>query len=92
MAACSLLVESPRELLSQAIIDAIRSFPETHRRIFVQVRYEGRRVEDAAIALGISETEARQILQQCERKLIRNLREFRHITGFSGFQTRFLHL
>ena len=80
MGACSLLVESPRELLSQAIIDVVRSFPENHRRIFVQVRYEGRSVDEAARALGISVSEARQILEQCERKLIRDLREFRHNT------------
>jgi DNA-directed RNA polymerase specialized sigma24 family protein len=92
MGACSLLVESPRELLSQAIIDVVRSFPENHRRIFVQVRYEGRPIDEPARALGINVSEARQILEQCERKLIRDLREFRRSTDSSRFQTRPLDL
>jgi DNA-directed RNA polymerase specialized sigma24 family protein len=78
MAACSVLVDSPRELLSQAIVDVVRSFPENHRRLFVQVHYGGRHVEEAARSLGISVSEARQILEQCERKLVKNLRQFRH--------------
>ena len=52
MAACSVLVESPRELLSQAIVDVVRSFPENHRRMFVQVHYGGRHLEEAARSLG----------------------------------------
>jgi DNA-directed RNA polymerase specialized sigma24 family protein len=75
-----MLVESPRELLSQAIVDVVRSFPENHRRIFVQVHYGGRHVEEAARSLGISVNEARQILEQCERKLVKNLRMFRGTT------------
>ena len=87
MGACRLFVESPRELLSQAIIDVVQSFPENHRRIFVQVRYEGRPIDEAARGLGISVSEARQILEQCERKLLRDLREFSRSTDSSRFQT-----
>jgi DNA-directed RNA polymerase specialized sigma24 family protein len=80
MAACSVLVESPREILSQAIVDVVRSFPENHRRIFVQVHYGGRHVEEAACSLGIGVSEARHILEQCERELVKNLRQLRGIT------------
>jgi DNA-directed RNA polymerase specialized sigma24 family protein len=80
MAACSVLVESPRELLSQAIVDVVRSFPENHRRVFVLVHYGGRHVEEAARSLGIGASEARQILEQCERRLVKNLRQFRGTT------------
>jgi DNA-directed RNA polymerase specialized sigma24 family protein len=92
MAACNILVESPRELLSQAIVGVVRSFPENHRRVFVQVHYGGRPVEEAARSLGISVSEARQILEQCERKLVKNLRQFRGTTDCSHPHLRLLAL
>jgi DNA-directed RNA polymerase specialized sigma24 family protein len=92
MAACSVLVESPRELLSQAIVDVVRSFPENHRRMFVLVHYGGRHVEEAARSLGIGVSEARHILEQCERKLVKNLRQFRGITDCLRAHVRSLAL
>jgi hypothetical protein len=42
--------------------------------------------------LGISVSEARQILEQCERRLVNNLRQFRHAADCSQVYVRSLSL
>ncbi len=70
-------LERNRELLSQAILDVLRSWPELHQRVFVQAHYQGRSVEAISGALGLSPVDARMILESCDRRLRAALRGLR---------------
>ena len=77
MATASLRLEPSREALSQTIVDCLKSWPEMQRRVFVEIHYSGRSIEEAARILGLPQHELRQILQNCERRLYRALRGLR---------------
>jgi DNA-directed RNA polymerase specialized sigma24 family protein len=81
MAAAGLRFERSRELLSQAILESLKSWPEFQRRIFIEIHYRGRSVEEVSRALSLQQTEVTEILQQCERKLHRALKVFRDRTS-----------
>jgi DNA-directed RNA polymerase specialized sigma24 family protein len=81
MAAAGLRFESSRELLSQAIVESLKSWPEFQRRIFIEIHYRARSVEEVSRALGVQQTEVIEILQRCERKLHRALKVFRDRTS-----------
>ena len=70
--------EAARDLLSEAIVHAIRSWPEDPRRIFMLVHYAGRSIEEVADSTGMKPVEVRRILEAYERRLRSSLRSFRH--------------
>lgn len=69
--------EHPRDLLAQAIIASLQSWPELERRIFVEVRYCGKSPYEVAELLGLQHAEVSQALEQCELKLYRALKTLR---------------
>jgi DNA-directed RNA polymerase specialized sigma24 family protein len=77
MSAVTFELERNRELLSQAIMDVLKSWPELHRRVFEQAHYQGNSVEKISGSLGLSATDVRLILESCDRKLRSALRSFR---------------
>ncbi len=79
MASCMPETERERELLSQAILRTLQSWPEFHRRIFSEVHYRGRSVETVAQTYAMSTGEVSALLEDCERKLWKALRLFRPI-------------
>ena len=81
MAALNNVMDRSRELLSQAILDVLGSWPELDRRVFVQAHYQGRPIENISGCLGLSTAEVRRILETCERKLLSALRDFRNAAG-----------
>lgn len=70
-------LERNRELLSQAIMDVLKSWPELHRRVFEQAHYQGDSVQKISGSLGLSATDVSTILESCDRKLRWALRSFR---------------
>ncbi len=66
-----------RELLSQAIVDVLASWPELHRRVFEQAHYQGHSMEKISGSLGLSVANVRMILEGCDRRLRAALRSFR---------------
>jgi DNA-directed RNA polymerase specialized sigma24 family protein len=72
--------EPSRDLLSQAIVESLKSWPEFQRRIFIETHYCGRSVEEIARALELGTGEVVQILQRCERRLYRALSALRNGT------------
>ena len=75
--AAELRFEQLRELLSQTIVESLNSWPDTHRRVFIEAHYGGRSAEEIACAMGLRQSDVIQILQHCERKLYRALKAFR---------------
>ena len=69
--------QSSRTLLLKAITSALQSWPELHRRVFIQTHYEGKSVQEISQANGIETIEVRQILESSEHRLRDALREFR---------------
>jgi len=82
MAIAGLRLEPSRDLLSHAIVESLKSWPELHRRIFIDIHYGGRPVDEISHTLGLRQSEVTQILQHCERKLYHALRVLRD--GTSG--------
>jgi DNA-directed RNA polymerase specialized sigma24 family protein len=80
MATAELRLEPPRDLLSQAIVESLRSWPELERRVFAEIHYCGRSQEDVARTLSLQTEEVAQILEQCEQKLHSALKIFRNGT------------
>ncbi len=76
MSGGSMELERNRELLSQAIVDVLMSWPEIQRRVFEQAHYQGRSVEEISGSLGLSATNVRMILENCDRRLRAALRDF----------------
>lgn len=70
-------MEKTRELLSERIMEVLRSWPELNRRVFVRSHYQGESVEDISVSLGLNAIQVRQILENCDRKLRAALKSFR---------------
>ena len=81
MATAGLRIEPSRNMLSQAIVETLNSMPEVQRRIFIEIHYGGRSVEDVSRRMGMPQSEVNQILQYCERRLYRALKIFRDGTS-----------
>jgi DNA-directed RNA polymerase specialized sigma24 family protein len=77
MAVVALGLERTRELLSEAIVEVLRSWPELHRCVFVQSHYRGESVEQLSNSLHIDASEIRIILEHCDRMLRAALKGFR---------------
>jgi DNA-directed RNA polymerase specialized sigma24 family protein len=65
-----------REYLSQAIVEAVRSWPDSDRRIFVQAHYEGKSAEEISNSSGLRLKDVFQILRVCEWRLSMSLHGF----------------
>lgn len=83
--------EPSRDLLSQAIVDVLQSWPELQRRVFVETHYHGRPVEEVSLSLALRPSEVTQILQHCERKLLRALKAFRDETPSEASESLPIH-
>ncbi len=81
MATNGIAFEGSRELLSQAIVESLNSWPEIHRRVFVETHYRNRSVEEISRDLGIGCREVTQILENCEHRLFHALKVFRDVTS-----------
>jgi DNA-directed RNA polymerase specialized sigma24 family protein len=77
MAATALNLNYPRNLLYEAIVKEVRSWADLPRRIFMQVHYAGKSVEEIACLSGCDTQEVKQILETHESKLRKALRAFR---------------
>ncbi len=77
MATTSFELERTRELLCEKIVEILNSWPELHRRIFVQSHYRGESLDDISHCVGLKVSDARLILENCERKLRSALKSFR---------------
>jgi DNA-directed RNA polymerase specialized sigma24 family protein len=77
MAAAALGLERNRELLSEAIVDVLRSWPDLHRRIFIQSHYRGETIEQVSSSLNVDTSDVRVILDHCDRLLRTALKGFR---------------
>jgi DNA-directed RNA polymerase specialized sigma24 family protein len=75
-----IILDQQREGLVKAILDEIKSWPETHRLIFMRSHYQGDSPKCLSDAFGLGEHEVRSILQSCDRKLRGSLRAFRERT------------
>lgn len=87
MSRAHLELEGNRELLSHAIVDILRSWPELHRRVFEQAHYQGRSAENISSSLGLSIADVRLILESCDRRLRSALRDFRGDVEGAGNQS-----
>jgi DNA-directed RNA polymerase specialized sigma24 family protein len=61
--------EISRELLREAIMESLHSWPEVQRRIFIDIHYGGKSIADVAGRMNIPQEEIRSILDRCARKL-----------------------
>jgi DNA-directed RNA polymerase specialized sigma24 family protein len=77
MAASTLNLNAPPRILSDAIMEEIRSWADLPRRIFMQVHYAGKSVEEIAAQSGCGAREVTRILESHELKLRKSLRPFR---------------
>jgi DNA-directed RNA polymerase specialized sigma24 family protein len=68
--------QQSREILSRAIVEAISSWPELDRRIFIQVHYEGKSAEEIAGFSGLKPKDVLQVLKVCEWRLSKSLNSF----------------
>src|SRR5881409_1917242 len=78
MAVADSRLDNHRELLAQAIVNELQSWPEPYRDLFVQVHYHGRSVLDAADLMGLDIRHVNGILVECELKLRAALAVFRN--------------
>jgi DNA-directed RNA polymerase specialized sigma24 family protein len=78
MAIAELRLEPSRDQLSQTIVECLKSWPESHRQVFVEIHYCGRSAEDVARILNLQPAEVVQVLEQCELKLYHALKVFRN--------------
>jgi hypothetical protein len=77
MAANTLHLNAPRIVLFDAIMEEIRSWADLPRRIFMQVHYAGKSVEETATQFGCGAREVSRILESHEIKLRKSLKPFR---------------
>ncbi len=69
-------MERTRYGLSEAIVNVLESWPELERRVFTQSHYRGDSVEVISLSVGLSVSEVRSILEQCNRRLRQSLMAF----------------
>lgn len=67
----------PRNVLYEAIIKELRSWADLPRRIFMQVHYSGKTVEEIASQSGFDVDQVLDILEIHESKLRKSLRSLR---------------
>ncbi len=83
MAAPSIGLENSREVLAQAILNELQTWPEPHRSIFTQVHYQSRNIPDVAHSQGLDVLRVNEILAECEIKLRAAISVYRSMQGDS---------
>jgi DNA-directed RNA polymerase specialized sigma24 family protein len=68
-----------RELLREAIMESLHSWPEVQRRIFVDIHYAGRSIAQVAGRMNVPEEEIHAILDRCARQLQYALKAWRRM-------------
>ena len=77
MATGTMNLGNTRNALYNAIVEELKSWSEIPRRIFMQVHYAGRSVEEIAFQSGVDPRVVLEILELHELKLRRSLRSLR---------------
>jgi DNA-directed RNA polymerase specialized sigma24 family protein len=77
MAAATLHLSNPRNLLHEAIVAEILSWAEIPRKIFTLAHYAGRSVDEIAFQSGCDAQEVLRILENHESKLRKSLKGYR---------------
>jgi len=77
MAAGTLNLGNPRNLLYEAIVGEIRSWAEIPRKVFTLAHYSGKSVEEIASQSGCEARDVLRILESHESRLRQALRVFR---------------
>lgn len=83
-------LEIPRDQLLQVIMNALQSWSDLHRRIFIDIHYGGRSAAEVAQVLGMPQEEITRILELCSSSLNGALKVRRQATGegMPGFPFR----
>jgi DNA-directed RNA polymerase specialized sigma24 family protein len=74
------MVQKPdisRELLREAIMESLHSWPEVQRRIFIDIHYGGKSIAEVAGRMNVPQEEILSILDRCARKLQHALKAWR---------------
>lgn len=79
----ALISDRERELLSQAIVKTLDSWPQLNRQIFSEAHYAGKSPESISSSLGVSPERVRQILRESESRLQQALKSFREDDSLS---------
>jgi len=66
-----------RESLLEAIMESLHSWPEVHRRIFIDIHYGGKSIAEVAGNMGIPQEEILDLLDRCARNLRHALQAWR---------------
>jgi DNA-directed RNA polymerase specialized sigma24 family protein len=66
-----------RDQLLRAIMKSLQSWPDLHRRIFIDIHYGGRSAAEIADVLGLPLSEIDRILELCSANLNHALKAFR---------------
>jgi DNA-directed RNA polymerase specialized sigma24 family protein len=77
MAAGTLNLNNPRNLLYEAIVAEIQSWAEIPRKVFTLAHYAGKSVDEIAFQSGCDTQEVLQILENHESKLRKSLKAYR---------------
>jgi DNA-directed RNA polymerase specialized sigma24 family protein len=77
MASPGVRLEESRQHLCRAIIEALASWPEAHRRVFINSHYRGDNPESISRACGLPVEEIARILTECETRLREAVRSFK---------------
>jgi DNA-directed RNA polymerase specialized sigma24 family protein len=77
MAAGTLNLGNPRNLLYEAIVAEIRSWADAPRKIFALAHYSGKSIEEIASQSGCDAREVLRVLECHETRLRKALRVFR---------------
>ena len=77
MATGTLNLSNQRNILFDAIVRELRSWSDIPRRIFMQVHYSGKCIEDVASQSGLDPREVLKILELHELKLRKALHALR---------------
>ena len=65
-----------RDVIFQDIVQSLKLLPDMLRRVFVRSHYQGKRVEQIARELGISQDAVRSMLRDANEIFYRNLHRF----------------
>ena len=77
MAAGTLNLSNPRNLLYETIVAEIRSWAEIPRKIFTLAHYAGKSIDEIASQSGCDAREVLRILENHESKLRKSLKAYR---------------
>ena len=77
MASAGIRLDQSRQHLGHAILEALASWPEAHRRVFIDVHYRGDSPESISRSCGLPVDEITRILRECDALLREAVRSFK---------------